>query len=289
MAAIGRGENGYSSRMPIGRRALAIGLASALAARRVRGEPSSEDDPLEIRVLRLEHEVLLALPRAHAAPLVVLMHGLAETSDEHTGARAWVDRYGLVTSVRRLLHPPLAPISGRDDWGGALSVQNAALAARPFHGLGFACPFVPRMAGGGLDAYARWVTRILIPRVRAEAGDRLDASPARIGGCSYGGWISLELFLRAPEHFGAWAGVQTAIAREAASGYADRLARLPAARPLFIETSTRDPFHDASVALADALRSRKIPYELNILPGPHDQPWLRESGTPCALAWIART
>ena len=275
--------------MQIARRPLTLGLAGALATVRARAD-ASDDDPLDLRMLQLEHEVLLALPRPPAPParLVVLLHGLAETSDEHTGARAWVDRYGLVSAVRRLMRAPLAPVSARDDWWSALATTNAALAAHPYRGLGFVCPYVPRMSSDKLDAYAQWIDRVLVPRVRAEAGERVDPGLARIGGCSYGGWISLEVFLRAPRRFAAWAGVQTAIGKDSAGAYADRLARTVAGRPLFIETSARDPFHDASVALADALHARSAGCDLLVLPGPHDQPWLREAGTPCAVAWLDR-
>src|SRR5580698_10057237 len=109
--------------MQIARRALTVGLASALAVPRARADSAFQEqeggaplqplppvqEPLEIRSLRLEHEVLVALPRAPSppVPLVVLLHGLAETSDEHTGARAWVDRYGLGTGVGRLRRAPL--------------------------------------------------------------------------------------------------------------------------------------------------------------------------------------
>ena len=204
----------------VNRRALTLGLAAATALPRARADSIGEE-ALEIRPLHLEHEVVLALPPASMspAPLVVLLHGLAETSDEHAGARAWVDRYGLADSVRRLVRAPLARIStARDDWGDTLATTNAALAARPYRGLGFACPYVPKMSGRDLDGYARWIDSVLVPRVRNEAGGRLDASPARIGGCSYGGWVSLEVFLRVPHGFGAWAGVQTAILARSGAG-----------------------------------------------------------------------
>jgi pimeloyl-ACP methyl ester carboxylesterase len=275
--------------MRVARRPLTLGLAAAFASRTARGD-APDDDPLELRTLRLEHEVLFALPRAPSGPvpLVVLLHGLGETSDERAGSRAWVDRYGLATSVRRLKNAPLARVSSRDDWGSALAAANAALAARPYRGLAFACPFVPRSPKGGLDAYAKWIDGVVIPRVRAEAGERIDPAPARIGGCSYGGWVSLEVFLRLPHRFAAWAGVQTAIGREAAGAYADRLATVAGGCPLLVETSVQDPFHDASVALAGQLRARNVGCELLVLPGPHDQPWLRESGTPSAVAWLDR-
>jgi len=81
---------------------------------------------------------------------------------------------------------------------------------------------------------------------------------------------------------------KTAISKDSAVAYADRLARVAAGRPLFLETSVRDPFHDATVALAAALHARSAACDLVVLPGPHDQPWLREAGTPSALAWLDR-
>ena len=155
---------------------------------------------------------------------------------------------------------------------------------------------------GGLSSAASWPRSRLhaarpprqptTPRstsVRGRAGERVDGSPARIGGCSYGGWVSLEVYLRAPHRFAAWAGVQTAIGRDSAGAYAERLARLTPAAPLLIETSAGDPFHDANVALAGALAARDVRRDLIVLPGPHGQPWLREAGTPSAVAWLDRT
>jgi pimeloyl-ACP methyl ester carboxylesterase len=301
--------------MRVSRRTFALGAVATLASRPLRAAPPGgipprppglEDEPLELRALRIEqreasppgdreapppgYDVLLALPRdaQSPVPLVILLHGLGETSNPRTGARAWVDLYGLASSVRRLTHGPLVRASARDDWGSALATTNAELAREAYRGLAFACPFVPRMAADKLDAYARWLDSVLVPRVRAEAGARVDASLPRIGGCSYGGWVSLEILLRAPERFGAWAGVQTAIARDSAAGYADRLARVAHGRPLLFETSTGDPFHDANVALAGELIARGIPCDTRVLPGPHDQPWLREAGTPSLLQWLDR-
>lgn len=251
--------------------------------------PVTEIEPLDLRLLPLEHPTLLALPRDldQPVPLVVLLHGLGETGAPLLGARAWVDRYGLATSVARLLSPPLTRMSARDDWGDALPQANALLTTRPYRGLAFACPHVPYMPVGELDAYTRWVTESLVPRVRTEAGAAIDGALPRLAGCSYGGWASLEVLLRAPDHFAAWAGVQTAISTPSARAYADRLARIPP-RPLLVQTSLLDPFHDPSLLLVDGLRAHQIRCDVRVLPGPHDQPWLREAGTPMALLWLDR-
>jgi pimeloyl-ACP methyl ester carboxylesterase len=263
-----------------------LGVSTLVASRPSRGRPIEEGE-LELSTLRLEHEALLALPRATApVPLVVLLHGLAETMDAHVGARAWVDRYGLADGVRRLRHAPLARLSARDDWGDSIRALNTSLGNAPFRGLAFVCPHVPRMVVRELDAYARWIDDVLVPRARAEAGERIGVARAFIGGCSYGGWVSLEVFLRAPDRFGGWAGVQTAIGQASVADDAERLSLAAQRRPLFIETSRLDPFHDAGVALANGLWARGTPCDLSVLPGPHDQPWLQESGTTSLLAWL---
>jgi acetyl esterase/lipase len=215
---------------------------------------------------RATHEVLVAWPRdpPSACAVALLLHGLAETRDEHEGARAWLDRYGLAASVDR------AP-----------------------RGLVFVCPFVPRMGAKDLDPYARWLTGTLVPRVREELGALAAPGPPRVAGCSYGGWVALEAFLlEGPDAFAAFAGVQSAIGRAAAASYAERIARAigdaGAARPLLLETSTLDPFRDANVALGDALRARGVAVDVEVLPGPHDQAWLRSAGTPRLVAWLDR-
>jgi enterochelin esterase-like enzyme len=144
----------------------------------------------------------------------------------------------------------------------------------------------PRGAGD-LDAYARWIGDALVPRCRREA--RVFADPARtyLGGVSLGGWVSLEILVRLPHLFGAWAGVQTAIGAWAAAGYAERIARSPGV-PLLLLTSMQDHFRASSEALAAAFESKRLRSELRILPGPHDQPWLREAGTIEALHWLDR-
>ncbi|HVY44627.1 MAG TPA: hypothetical protein VHB21_02060, partial [Minicystis sp.] len=111
-----------------------------------------------------------------------------------------------------------------------------------------------------------------------------------LDGCSLGGYVGLEVFLRRPDAFVAWGGVQSAFGAHRAPAYgaalASAVARAP--RPLHVETSEGDPFHDANVALAKELARRGVPHELSVLPGPHDQPWLREAGTVDMLFWHDR-
>ena len=110
---------------------------------------------------------------------------------------------------------------------------------------------------------------------------------AVIGGLSLGGYVSLEMLVRLPHVFGAWAGLQTAIGNWAAERYAEKIARSPT-KPMLVLTSTLDHWRSSSEALAAALEARKIAPTLRVIPGPHDQPWLREAGTVEALHWLDR-
>lgn len=234
------------------------------------------------------------LAQGEKVPLLVLLHGLGETGDERMGAWAWVERYGLGTAYDRLRRPPIARTSKRADWTAArLSEVNGALAARPFRGLALACPFTPNVnkapsPAAALDGYARWIAEVVVPRARAEAPVFDDAARTTLDGCSLGGFVGLEVFLRRPEVFGAWGGVQAAFGAHRAPGFADRLARAITAagpRDLHLLTSEGDPFRDSNAQLARSLRDKGLPCAHRILPGPHDQPWLREAGTLEMLLW----
>src|SRR5258708_6374084 len=67
----------------------------------------------------LARRALVLVPRglgaAQRVPVLVLLHGLGETSSEALGIRAWIDRYGLLTSHARLARPPLDSQGSRGD------------------------------------------------------------------------------------------------------------------------------------------------------------------------------
>ncbi|WP_437874343.1 hypothetical protein [Sorangium sp. So ce513] len=285
------------------RAALADPAGAAAAAGAAGAAPPSPAPPaappaFEVRDLQVPGERALGrrftllvpkhLAPGERVPLLVLLHGLGETGDERLGAFAWLERYGLGSSYERLRRPPLSRTARRKDWTDArLAEVNAALAAQPFRGLAVACPFTPNVhrapnPSAALDGYARWLAEVVLPRARAEAPVFQDAARTSLDGCSLGGFVGIEVFLRKPELFGAWGGVQSAISAHRAPGYAERLAKAVAAagpRDLHLLTSKGDPFHDANAALAAQLAKRSIPHALRVLPGPHDQPWLREAGT----------
>lgn len=222
-------------------------------------------------------------------PLVVFLHGLGETTNERLGAYAWLEKYGLGSAWQRLKRPPITRTSTRGEWTDArLKEVNDELAARPFRGFAMACPFMPNpKSPADLDAYAKWIESSLVPRCRKEASVIATAERTYLCGVSLGGYVSLEMLTRLPTTFSAWAGLQTAIGTWAANGYADRIAKL-SPRPLYVLTSSLDHWRTSSEALDAAFTARSIKHELRVVPGPHDQPWLREAGTIEALHWLDR-
>lgn len=256
------------------------------------GGPSFDVRDLSLEGTLSKRATLLVpsqLAPGERVPLVVLLHGLGETNQERAGAYAWLDRYGLGTAYERLRRAPIARTSTRGEWTDArLAEVNASLAERPFRGFAVACPYMPQLPAAQLDPYGKWLVETLLPRVRSEAPVFDDAAHTIFGGCSLGGYASLEIFLRRPESFAAWAGVQTAIGEAGAPGYADRLdaaLKKVGPRALYVGTSIGDPYLKANQILGESLAKRGIARELRVSPGPHDQPWLREIGTIELLRW----
>ena len=266
----------------IGRRALLAGAgagaslsAASCSVRRAWADADPDWRPrsLDVREVRvpgtLSQLFVLATPRHlesyERVPLVVLLHGLGETGDARMGAWAWLERYGLGTSYDRLR------------------------AAGAMRGLVVACPYMPDLPVAtprAFDEYARWLAGVVVPAARREASAAFDTPASTyLGGCSLGGHFSLEVLLRRPEAFSAWAGVQTAIGEGAAERYAVRLAQ-SGAHALLVETSRGDPFHAGSEALSRGLTRARVASTFVELPGPHDQPWLRRSGTGRMLQWL---
>jgi len=246
----------------------------------------------------IAHRATLLVPRRAAPgavlPVLILLHGLGETGSERMGAYAWVERYGLASCASRLMHPPVRSLSRQKYLRDERAEQiNRELADRPFGDLVLVCPYVPNVykassPSGALDRYARWVTQELLPAVRERAPATSDPRRTGIDGCSLGGFVAFETFLRHPDHFYTCGGVQSAIGRGAVSSYANRLEKAVQGgmgHALHVETSLGDPFHDANVQLARELERRGVPVQLRVAPGPHDQPWLRDVGTLEMLLW----
>ncbi len=290
-----------------------VAATSALAAMcraEAEAEAQTKNDAstaeLEVRDLDLPGDrslgrrMTLALPRKQGlakAPLLVLLHGLGETGDQRLGAFAWLERYGLASAYARLSSPPVVRTSKRIDFTDEhLASVNAELALTPFAGFVIACPYTPNINKTAnptlaLEGYAQWIVDVVIPRARAEAAIADASALIALDGCSLGGFVALEVFLRKPETFGALGIVQAAIGAYRAPSYAARIGKAIAAvggRDLHLETSRLDPFREANVALSVELDRAHIPHELVTLPGPHDQPFLREVGTLEMLRWHDR-
>jgi len=257
------------------RRPLVAGAAACLAAGRARADvdPSWRPHVLDVREIRVaggqSRRFVLGAPThlgpGERVPLLVLLHGLGETVDERAGAWAWFERYGLGTSYDRLY------------------------ARGAMRGLVLACPYMPNLPMSdrrSFDDYASWLVDIVAARARQEAPA---FESTYLCGCSLGGHFSLEVMLRRAGVFAAWGGVQTAIDEAAGRRYAGKLADELArsgARPLLVETSSADPFRAGNVALSTTLARAGVANTFVDLPGPHDQQWLRQSGTERMLAFF---
>jgi pimeloyl-ACP methyl ester carboxylesterase len=238
------------------------------------------------------------VPDAEPLPLVVLFHGLGETSSEALGIRAWYDRYGLPQAYSRLSEPPLERTLPRERYlsDARLLELNRELSDRPFPDVALVCPFTPNVFKMGpsaplLDRYADYIEQALLPAVREATPARTDLERCGAAGVSLGGYVALEVFLRKPRLFAALGCVQGAFGSATAERYAQRLAELCAARgPCAIQlvTSSFDPFRDASLRLAKRLSERGVSATLQDPSGPHDQRFLREVGTLEMLLFQAR-
>lgn len=311
-------SRGPQAPSPLGPRCSRRAALSALGALGVAGwgDDARADAPassvVEIKDLTLEGDKRLAtrmvlvspkhLAKGAKVPLVVLLHGLGETGDQRTGAYAWVERYGLVSCYERLRAAPVARTSKRGDFPkDRLDAVNAALKARAFEGLVVACPYTPQPskqpdAAVALDKYAAWLEQTVIPKARAEAPAATEPSRTALGGCSMGGSVALEVFARRPAAFGAVQLIQAAFGEHRAAHWAEKLEASLKKSPalagspgrVHVVSSEGDSFKAANDALVKELKKRSVAVEHRLLPGPHDQPWLREVGTLEALLWHDR-
>jgi len=300
----------------------AAALASAPRARagEAEGKPINADvlasrTPPDLRVLdlalegdkRLASRVAIFVPNHLAkdekVPLLVLLHGLGETWDQGVGAFAWVERYGLGNAYARLRRPPVTRTSRLASLlpDARLVELNASLAAQPFRGLAIACPYTPNVVkqpdpAAALDAYAGWIADVVVPRAHKEAPVFTDAAHTSLDGVSLGGYLGLEVFVRRPDAFGALGVVQAAMSPLKVPVYAEKIAAIHAAAikagkppPTFhIETTHSDPMHDLNLAFSNDLTRRGVANDFVVLPGSHDQTFLREAGSMEMLLWHDR-
>lgn len=236
-------------------------------------------------------------PQPSSYPALMLLHGRGEVGDDALGINAWRTRYGLADSYARLRRAPvrLEGDASRYMRPEQLETLNAELATEPFQGLVLICPVTPnpsasRAPDRTLDAYADWLVDVLLPAVCDAAP--LGAAP-RIGidGCSMGGYVAAEVFARKPQAFHTFGVVQPAFGSFRVPRYARQLA--PATQRadfggVHLLTSTHDPYREATEALGRELERLGARPTLKVLPGPHDQRWLRAAGTLTLLGWHDR-
>ncbi len=229
-------------------------------------------------------------------PLLVLLHGLGETHDQRIGARAWIDRYGLGGAYERLREPPIKPLyeKSRHWTDQRLAEINALVAKKPLRGIAIACPYTPNVYKSPLgrkvvlDRYADWITTVVVPRARERANALDTMHHTFLDGCSLGGYVGIEVFLRKPQHFCAWGSVQGALGAHRVPAYSKRLERVinkHGHRHIHIETSTQDVFRKVNQSLAKRLTDSGVKHDFIMPPGPHNQPFLRDSGTLEMLLW----
>lgn len=278
--------------------AAALGLALPARATTPASEHLVQHDLKLDGDARLARRALLLVPRDAPADtplsLLVLLHGLGETGNEQLGIHAWGDRYGLVTSYDRLRAAPIARTMPRLRYltDAHLTQLNASLVQRPFGPVALVCPVTPNPYKPGpsdrvIERYGDWLEKTLLPAVR----ERVNVESVGLDGCSLGGFVGIELFLRKPELFATFGGVQSAFSAPAALRYAERLAETISRvgpRPVRLGTSSEDPYRNANEAMSKRLHELGVPNVLSVLPGPHNQPWLREIGTLDMLLWHQR-
>ncbi len=283
-------------------------LAAASVASPPAGGATPESGDLERLDLVLDGDAKIArrslvlvpkhVPAGSKLPLLVLLHGLGETGNEELGIRAWADLYGLVRAYERLRRPPVERTLKRHKYltDARARELDEQLRRQPLRGLVFACPVTPNPSRLGpapriLDSYADWIENALLPAVRQKAPVLSGPENTGLDGCSLGGYVGAEVFVRKPELFGSFGGVQSAFGVGSAARYAERIARaieIAGPRPIHVETSTEDPFRRANELLSKRLSALGVPNELVVPPGPHNQPWLKEVGSLEMLLWHDR-
>jgi hypothetical protein len=220
--------------------------------------------------------------------LLTLLHGLGETHDQTVGARAFAERYGLLSAVARLSHPPLARQNEKQDYfgEGRLAELNARLAKHPYRPPVLLCPYTPNpyKAGGEavLARYVDFVSGALKKEVEQRVGSSFPSSRSMVSGVSLGGYIAIEAFLKKPELFCALGTVQGAFGQNQAARYAagvESASQRLGSRRVEILTSSFDPYRRPNELFHQHLQKRKQASRLRVSPGPHDQRWLNESGT----------
>lgn len=288
----------------LARRALLTSAASMFFARRsgaadaVRPWQSFElAVPTDARSAR---RALILVPREALKkaplPLLVLVHGLGETNDEHAGTRAWLERYGLGSAWEQLASQSLARAQPSLMSEAEHAARVSCAARQPFQGLCIVCPYLPpprvtQASDPKFERYARWLSDALLPAVRDRVPEAARGpDQTGIAGVSLGGLVALRAGIHCAEHYSTVGSVQGAFGAGEAAYLASALAgrfRGPG-RAAYVATSSFDPYRAANAALSQKLFAAGVRSEFCLRTGPHSQTWLREVGSLDLLLWHDR-
>ena len=240
-----------------------------------------------------DEEEMAAVLVATQAPVLIALRGRGESGRGlAAGARGWRDDYELDRAQARCKAPPLTA----EDFHGfvepkRLEQLNASLAAQPYQGLNVACPHAPALAdrsAAGAAPFGRFLTELLLPRVRREVAAISTRDATGIDGVSMGGRLALLIGLSNPTVFGAVGALQPAISTDEAEPLADMAAKADPRPELRLVSSEGDPFLGAVRALSKALTERDVAHGLVVTPGPHDYVWNKGPGCFEMLLWHER-
>jgi iron(III)-salmochelin esterase len=297
----------------VGRRALVLGVAAAIAcsrAERVAGGGNAPPVPVSpnVRVLQWDlgpqpwgpGRAAVVVPAwagpDERFPVVVALHGRGESMKSPAeGALGWPRDYALVRAVDRLRSPPLrdADYEGLSE-PARLADTNASLARTPFGGLVVVCPWLPDVrpaATGDIGPYTRFLLDVLLPRVRRETPALASPEATGIDGVSLGGVVALRIGLTCPDAFGAVGGIQPAFSEGQAVDWTSLAQGARARQPnlkLRLLTSHDDYFHEAVLGVDRAWTAAGVPHEFGDVVGPHDYVFNRGPGSIELLMWNDR-
>jgi hypothetical protein len=227
------------------------------------------------------------LKKGERVPLLIALHGLAETENEEMGAYAWVKRYGIGNGYAHARAPESITLEGLGKMVTELRVAElrADLGKQPFRGMVIACPYTPNIWKAApnpdlvLDAYTPWLFDVLLPRLRAETPMN---NKVALDGVSLGGYASLGVGVRRLDAIDSLGCVQAAVSTGDADKWAGRIAKAfqtHGNKPLHLLTSTTDAFRQPVETLSASLKKRAVPHVFRLAIGPHDQPFLRGPGS----------
>ncbi len=269
------------------------------------GEPRATDATPRSRLLEWDLEGPIGPGRAAILvpngppearyPVLVALHGRGEAlKSPAVGAMGWPRDYAMRRAIERVSTPPLtdADFEGFSD-PQRLARMNADLAATPYAGLIIACPHVPDIGpnGGDVRAVAKFVTDVLLPRVRRETPAIDTPEATGIDGVSMGGALALRIGMTNPQVFGAVGSLQAAIAEDHATELTELAKAARAKRPgmkLRLVTSHDDYFRSAIQHLSDTWRAAGVAHDFADIPGPHDYAFNRGPGSIELLTFYDR-